>query len=316
MLTNRSGSDRAASFASLASAITPERTRFCSVLATVEASRWTWSWATLTWSWLSTNTSGRPNSSTAVTATARVENSSRRRTSARPRPAGRHAGLRLDGPPGPGRGMGVPCLVAPLEAEPDTAHGGDVARALGVVTELAAQPRDVHVEGLGGPPPFAVPHLAHDLFPGDHLAGLVHQHRQQVELLGSEVKLGVTKPRPAGLGVHPDALGHAGFRAAATEQGPDPGEELREAERLGDIVVRAGVEADHRVHLIGTRREDQDRHRLAFGAQAAADFQAVKAWQAEIEHDQVDPAGQGGVQGAGAVSRDVHVVALAPERTG
>src|SRR5260370_28219294 len=281
MLTNRSGSDRAASFASLASAITPERTRFCSVLATVEASRWTWSWATLTWSWLSTNTSGRPNSSTAVTATARVENSSRRRTSARPRPAGRHAGLRLDGTPGSGRGMGVPWLVAPLEAEPDTAHGGDVARALGVVTELAAQPRDVHVEGLGGPPPFAVPHLAHDLFPGDHLAGLVPQHRKQVELLGGQVELGVAEPRPAGLGVHSDALGHAGFRAATAQQGPDPGEELREPERLGDVVIRTGIEADHRVALIGPGPEGQQPHRLPVRAMAAADLESVHAPHAD-----------------------------------
>src|SRR5690625_7182004 len=37
-----------------------------------------------------------------------------------------------------------------LEPESHTAHGGDVPRGVGVVTELAAQPGHVHVQGLGG----------------------------------------------------------------------------------------------------------------------------------------------------------------------
>src|SRR5690349_21515571 len=114
-----------------------------------------------------TNANGRPNSRTAITATASVENSSRLRIENRRQ------------------------LVAPLEAEPDATHGGDIAGVLGVVPQLAPQPGDMHVEGLGGPPPLAVPDLPHDLLPRDHLARLVDQHRQQVELLGGEVKLGV-----------------------------------------------------------------------------------------------------------------------------
>src|SRR5215470_2531139 len=174
MLTDLSGSECAASAASVGSGGRPERSRFCSVLATVVASRCTSWWAALFCNRISTNASGRPNSTTAVTATASVENSSRRRTLACRRPA--HY------------------LITPLEAEPDAAHGGDVARAVRVVAQLAAEPGDVHVERLGRAPPLAVPDLPHDLFPGDHLPGVVHQHTQQVELLGGELKLVVADP--------------------------------------------------------------------------------------------------------------------------
>src|SRR5215469_13670151 len=188
-----------------------EPSRFCRLRATVVASRCTRSWAYATWSCFRTKASGSPNSTTAVTATASVENSSRRRMSVCPA----HA------------------LVAPFEAEPHPAHRGDVARVLGVVAQLAAEPGDVHVEGLGGSPPLAVPHLAHDLLPGHHLSCLVHQHGEQVELLGGEVELGVAEPGPAGFGVHPYPLGHAGLRAATAEQGADAGQELGQPERLG-----------------------------------------------------------------------------------
>src|SRR5215468_8003086 len=266
MLTDLSGSECAAAAASAGSGGRPERTRFCSVLATVVASRCTSWWAALVCSRISTSASGRPNSTTAVTATASVENSSCRR---------------------PAHG-----LITPLEPEPDPAHGGDVARAVRVVAELAAEPGDVHVEGLGRAPPFAVPDLPHDLLPGDHLPGVVHQHAQQVELLGGELELGVADPGPPGVRVDPHPLHRAGLRAAPAEQRADPGQELGEPERLGHVVVGAGIEPDHRVHLVCARGEDQHGDGLPLRAQPAAYFQPIQLWQADIEDDQVEPAGQ------------------------
>src|SRR5262249_33900966 len=64
---------------------------------------------------------------------------------------------------------GQPTSVAALEPEPDAADRGDVPRVMRVVTEFAAQPGNVHIEGFGGTPPFAVPYLAHDLLAGDYL---------------------------------------------------------------------------------------------------------------------------------------------------
>ena len=47
---------------------------------------------------------------------------------------------------------------------------------------------------------------------------------------------------------------------AAAQQGPGPGEQLGEPERLRDVVVGAGVEPDDGVDLVGPGGEDEDRH--------------------------------------------------------
>src|ERR1700677_4292970 len=112
--------------------------------------------------------------------------------------------------------------VATFETEADAADGGDVTRAVRVVAELATQPGDVHVERLGGRPPFRVPHLAHDLLAGDHLARLSQQDAEQVEFLGGEVELGVAVPRAAGLRGDPHAEPGRALRRPAPEQGADP----------------------------------------------------------------------------------------------
>src|SRR6266487_1615008 len=296
MATYLSGSERAAAAASVGSGVRPERSRFSSVLATVVASRCTSWWAASDCSRISTNASGRPNSTTAVTATASVENSSRRRTSACRRPD--HG------------------LITPLEPEPNAAHGGDVAGAVRVVAQLAAEPGDVHVERLGRAPPLAVPDLAHDLFPGDHLPGVVHQHTQQVELLGGELELVFADPGAPGIRVHPHTLHGAGLRAAPAEQGADPGQQLGQPERLGHVVVGARVEPDHRVHLVRPRGEDEHGDGLPFRAQTPAYLQPVQLGQPDVEHDQVEPAGHGRIQRARAVSRNVDVIAFAPQRAG
>ena len=88
-------------------------------------------------------------------------------------------------------------------------------------------------------------------------------------------------------------------RGAAPEQRPDPGEQFGQAERLGHVVVGAGVESDHGVDLVGAGGQHQDREGVAVGAQPAADLQAVHAGQAQVENDQVDAAltGQQGARG-------------------
>src|SRR6201995_5736452 len=130
-----------------------------------------------------------------------------------------------------------PPSVAALEPEADPAHGGDVAGAVGVVAELAAEPGDVHVQGLGRRPPLGVPDLAHDLLAGDHLAGVPEQDPEQVELLGGELQLRVPVPGPAGVGVDADAHDDSVVGGAPAQQGPDPGQQLGQPERFGHVVV-------------------------------------------------------------------------------
>jgi len=72
-----------------------------------------------------------------------------------------------------------------------------------------------------------------------------------------------------------------------TKERTDPGQQLGQAEGLGDVVVGAGVEPDHQVHLVGPGRQDQDRNGAAVRADAPADLKTVNVRQAEVEHDHV-----------------------------
>jgi hypothetical protein len=64
-------------------------------------------------------------------------------------------------------------------------------------------------------------------------------------------------------------------------------DELGDAERLGDVVVRAGLEADDLVELGVLRGEHQDVG-VAELAHPPADLDAVDVGQAEVEDDQVE----------------------------
>jgi len=64
-------------------------------------------------------------------------------------------------------------------------------------------------------------------------------------------------------------------------------EQLSGRERLGEVVVRAHLEADDAIGLLAARGQHDDR-RVRLGAQLAAKRQAVLARQHQVEHDQID----------------------------
>ena len=92
------------------------------------------------------------------------------------------------------------------------------------------------------------------------------------------------------------------YRAALGRRAPHESahsrEELVEVEGLGQIVVGAGVEAEHHVTLGAARREHQDGHRQGVVpiAQRAADREAVQLRQVEVQHDAVEALGEGAAQ--------------------
>src|SRR6202034_179014 len=162
--------------------------------------------------------------------------------------------------------------------------------------------------------PLGAPDVPHELFPGDHLAHVPDQSPEQVELLGGELELLVAAPGPAGLGVDPDPLHHLGLDTAAAQRRADPGQQLGQPERLGDVVVGAGVQADHRVHLVGPRGQYEHRCGAALGPKPPADLQAVELRQPQVENDQVYAAAQGTAKRARTVSRYVYVVSFTAQR--
>src|SRR5665647_3647177 len=64
--------------------------------------------------------------------------------------------------------------LAGLEPEAHASHGGDVSRSVGVVAELPAQPRHVHVERLRRPVRVGAPDLPHQQIAADHGARLAN----------------------------------------------------------------------------------------------------------------------------------------------
>jgi hypothetical protein len=68
---------------------------------------------------------------------------------------------------------------------------------------------------------------------------------------------------------------------------PHAGQQLRQPERLDQVVVRAGVQAGDHVELLISRGEHQHRQVGVRGADAAADVEAVDVGQPQVEHHEV-----------------------------
>jgi hypothetical protein len=73
----------------------------------------------------------------------------------------------------------------------------------------------------------------------------------------------------------------------ATEDRLDAGDDLVEAERLGDVVVAADGEARDLVFGVVLRREEEDRRRVARRAEALGDAEAVHVGEHHVEDDQI-----------------------------
>ena len=73
---------------------------------------------------------------------------------------------------------------------------------------------------------------------------------------------------------------------AATQPGADAGDQLLRLERLDDVVVGAGLEADHDVDRVGAGGEHDDRH-AGLGPDPAAHLHAVEAREHDVEQDEV-----------------------------
>ena len=74
--------------------------------------------------------------------------------------------------------------------------------------------------------------------------------------------------------------------AGAAQHRADPQRQLTRAERLGDVVVGAGLEADETIGLVPQRGQHDHRDRPP-GAEPAAHLETVDAGQHEVEDDEV-----------------------------
>src|SRR5207248_1354016 len=119
----------------------------------------------------------------------------------------------------------------------------------------------------------------------EHDPGVAHQQFQQLELGAGQLQLALPAPGASRLYVHPQSgrldlpVGGRGrllrydvdhdavVRAAAAQQGPEPGEDLLDVEGLDHVVVGAGVEAGDTVGGLDEGGQHEDRRAVALGAQ-------------------------------------------------
>src|SRR5512139_1513953 len=172
---------------------------------------------------------------------------------------------------------------------PRTSHRLYVVPAERLV-DLAAQPSDVDLDDVRVPVEVVLPDAVEQLELRGDEPGPPHQVLEHRELPRREPDLG--HPPPASAPRRVDAQvthldGHRGAARGPPQQGPDVGDEHRERERLGQVVVGAGVEGLRLVVLAVLRRQDQDRRPVPPLPEHAADLEPVPAGEHQIQDQQV-----------------------------
>ena len=127
---------------------------------------------------------------------------------------------------------------------------------------------------------------------GHQLAGVLDEIRQQPELGRRQPDLVAAQPRPMVVEIDHEVamleparpLGRGRGRSA--QGGLDPGQQLREAQRLGDVVVGAQLQAADLVGLGAAGRDHEDRHPAEL-ADPLDDLPAVEPGQRDVEDDEV-----------------------------
>ena len=128
---------------------------------------------------------------------------------------------------------------------------------------------------------------------GKGLPRVLGQHGQQVELGAGEAD------RLSGAGnavaVEIDLQIAGAYESRLVDAAPHAaqhcshaGHKLTRREGLGDIVVRAQLQADEAVGLFDAGGEHNDRH-VRPAPQRAADVQAIHSRQVQVEHNQIRP---------------------------
>ena len=148
--------------------------------------------------------------------------------------------------------------------------------------------------------------MVEDLHLGDDASGVDDEVAQELEFGGGQVD-GHARARDfVGVLVDDevsDAQECVVFFGAhgAAQDGADAGDDLFEAEGLGDVVVAADGQALDLVAHVVARGEEEDGDRDAGVAQAPGDGEAVHVGEHDVEDDEVGARGLGFVECAAAV---------------
>src|SRR5512146_1016535 len=189
-----------------------------------------------------------------------------------------------------GRAGTLRSMSAPfLEYVADTAHGMDQL-AVERIVYLGAQPAHVHLDHIGVAVEVDIPDFLRDQRPREDLARASQQQREKLEFLWREIEgfSGACHAVPDGVELE---VGHlergSRLRPAAAQDGAQPREELRERERLDEIVVGTELETLHAVANGIARCQEQDRRLDLMMPQLLDDAPAVASGQHHVQNDGV-----------------------------
>jgi hypothetical protein len=135
-----------------------------------------------------------------------------------------------------------------------------------------------------------VPSVLEQVQPREHLARATHEGLQQRELLRRQLNLALPTTHLARRGVEPQIadLDHTRpLELAASSERTKARQQLREGERLDEVVVCAGIEPGDPVLDGVARGQHQDGYPYPARAQAAAGLEAAHPRQHHVEHDHV-----------------------------
>jgi hypothetical protein len=145
--------------------------------------------------------------------------------------------------------------------------------------------------------------VVEDLGLRQHSPRVHHQVAEQVELGGGEGDVLAGSPHLVAVLVQlevRDGQPHRpvfGAAAGAAQHGPDAGDDLFQAEGLGDVVVAAERQPGDLVVVGVAGGEEQHRHRVPGRAQSAQHHETVDVGQHDVEQHQVGVVALGGLDG-------------------
>src|ERR1051325_577366 len=208
-----------------------------------------------------------------------------------------------------------PALSSPLQPVPRLAHREEVPRLRRVALQLPAELGDVGVHRPAQHRRVVPPDLLHELLAAQHRAVRLEQRPEQIELLRTEPDRRSTAPDLADRGVdldlsEPRRRARRTGRSGPPQLGLDAGQQLEDAERLGDVVVGAEAEPADLVLLLPSRREHEHGGVVAALAHGAEDPEPVDARDHEIEDDEVETAHLERRKARRTIGRELHGVAL------
>ena len=170
-------------------------------------------------------------------------------------------------------------------------NDGNVTAHHGIIPQEA----DIHVHRVGLPHEVEAPHVVQQGFPGDDPLLVLQQVAQQVKLPAGQLHALTAHLHLVALGVHGErprgeqAAGlFRGLGGALAQGGPDAGQKLRSAKRLGDVIIRPKIQRLHLFLFPPARGHNDNRHfrPLPHGFEH---IQPINVRQAEVEQNHIRP---------------------------